>query len=93
MAVVALVVVVVVDHDCAAGLGIASCEDVSGGHDLADLVLFAPKEGHHNPVKIEPPRLDAVVTNDPRLDHRAHGDRKSYAIDELLCDKPSDYKE
>ena len=31
--------------------------------------------------------------NDPRLYHRAHGDRKSYAIDELLSDKPSDYKE
>lgn len=26
----------------------SSCEDVSGGHDSADL-LFAPKEGHHKP--------------------------------------------
>ena len=56
MAVVALVVVVVVvvDRDCAAGPGIASCEDVSGGHDSADL-LFPPKEGHHKPVKIKKP--------------------------------------
>ena len=84
VAVVALVVVVVSSLSCRrcrslrGRSGNRSVEKiVSGGHVSASS-SSCRKEGHHKPVKIETPRLDAVVTNDPTY-RITHGRRKSYA--------------
>ena len=45
--------------------------------------LFGPKEGLHKPVKIETPPLLQLSLMIPWI---IQGDRKSYAMNELLCD-------